>query len=426
MLPAFLVEQPATGRVQAAETRKGQCPGRRENLLFESRPGRWKRAGAPAAFGRTSHASSPKEGSQVKGSLFVPTAVRWSLGTALLSLALASSSFAATITGTVKVPADRSAEGTFVVATSDKFDLYRVAVAEDGTFAIENAVAGTYTLSVLGGGMTAADVKNVVVAENAEIKQDFELKAAEPFCIVKAAAPIPLSEDIDSAAFADAPEIQISAGKNLGVGPVEEWAADGGPNLVSGRFRVKYSEVGLHIAADVNFKTPLVNIQTDGNLWNGNALEFDFQNDPYDPTRTGKDAMHNWQVVVGLGETADWWEHNSYNARPSIGGAEKQITTYIARHPKEIKDGVGGEKFRLDVPWAILREGPDGQPISMPEDNALGAMDIVLDAADPNTDRAEAVRKYQVQWSGFGGSHWNASQMVPVKFCPQPPATAGQ
>jgi hypothetical protein len=59
----------------------------------------------------------------------------------------------------------------------------------------------------------------------------------------------------------------------------------------------------------------------------------------------------------------------------------------------------------------------------MPEDNSLGAMDLVLDVVDPDADRAEAVRKYQIQWSGFGNSHWNASSLVPVKFCPQAPAT---
>lgn len=364
----------------------------------------------------------------MKGSLLSP-AVRWSVGTALLSFALAGPSLAASISGTLKVPEDRSVEGAKVVAASATNELYRVDVAEDGTYAIDDVVAGTYTISVIGLGLTAPDVKDVVVAEDATITQDFELKDREPFCIVKAAAPIPLSEDIDSAAFADAPEIQIGAGKHLGVGEPSEWGTDGGPNIVSGRFKVKYSEVGLHIAADVTYKTPLVNSQTDGNLWNGNALEFDFTNVPYDQTRTGKDPMTDWQVVVGLGRTADWWEHNSYNARPSIGGEEKQITTYIARHHKELTaDGVGGEKFRLDLPWGIFRQGPDGEPITMPEDNALGAMDIVLDASDPNGDPAEATRKYQIQWSGLGGSHWNANQLVPVQFCPQPPAnpTAGQ
>jgi hypothetical protein len=365
----------------------------------------------------------------VKGSLLVPAAARWSVGTALLSLALAGPSLAATISGTVKVPEGRSVEGSKVVAASAKNDLYRVDVAEDGSYSIDDAVAGTYTISLVGLGVSAPDAKEVVVAEGGTVTQNFDAKDREPFCIVKAAAPIPLSEDIDSAAFADAPEIRIGEGKHLGVAlgdSYPEWGPQGGPNIVSGRFKVKYSTVGLHVAADVTFKSPLANIQTDGNLWNGNALEFDFTNVPYDQARTGKDGQTDWQVVVGLGQTADWWEHNSYNARPKIAGKETAITTYIARHPKELTaDGVGGEKFRLDLPWGIFNKGADGAAITMPEDNALGAMDIVVDASDPDADRSEAVRKYQIQWSGLGNSHWQANQLVPVKFCPQPPATAG-
>jgi len=383
----------------------------------------------PGGVGRNDQ-GNPEGGTQVKGSLFAATTRRWSVASALLVFALTGQAMAAKISGTVKVPEGRATAGSFVIATSDKFAVYRVEVAEDGTFAIDNAAPGTYTLSVIGPGMNAPDVKDVQVAEGKDVTQNFELKTAEPFCIVKSPNPIPLDQDIDSAAFADAPEILINGGKNVGVGLNADdplaWANDGGLNIVNGRFKVKYSTAGLHIAADVNFKTPLVNNQVNDNLWNGNALEFDFQNDPYDPERTDKNKEHNWQVAVGLGPNADWWEHNVYNMRPRIAGQEVSIGKYITRVPKEVKDGVGGEKFRLDLPWGIfLQNDESGPAISMPEDNALGAMDIVLDASDPTAERSEAVRKYQVQWSGFGNSHWNASSNVPVKFCPQPPASAG-
>jgi hypothetical protein len=357
----------------------------------------------------------------VKGSFLIPKVTRWSIGTAFLVCALGSQALAVKISGTVKLPEGRDMTDVAVIASSDKFDIYRVDVAEDGTFAIDDAVAGTYTLSVVGPGIATPDVKNVVVTDK-DITQDFTATAAEPFCIVKSASPIPLDQDIDSAAFADAPEIRIGDARTVAIGAGPDWTAQGGPNIVNGRFRVKYSTAGLHLAGDINFKTPLVNSQVDNNLWNGNAIEIQFTNAPYDPTRAGNDADRDFQVIAGLGETADWWLHGAIEARPGV-----PVASYIKRVPKEATtDGIGGEKLRLDIPWSIfLAGGPDGTPITMPEDNALGALDIELDAADPDADRSEAVRKYQISWSGLQ-AHWNAHRRVPVKFCPQPPATAGQ
>jgi hypothetical protein len=356
----------------------------------------------------------------VKGSLLAPTVARWSVGTVLLSLALGSQALAAKISGTVKLPEGRAVTDVAVIASSAKFDIYRVDVAEDGTFSIDDAVPGTYTLSVVGPGLSTPDVKDVVLADK-DITQDFTAKDAEPFCIVKAASPIPLDQDIDSAAFADAPEIRIGDAKTVAIGAGADWTTQGGPNIVNGRFKVKYSTEGLHLAGDINFKTPLVNSQVDNNLWNGNAIEIQFTNAAYDPERSGNDAELDFQVIAGLGETPDWWLHGAIEARPS-----EAVSGHIKRVPKEVTDGVGGEKLRLDIPWKIfLAGGPEGTPITMPEDNALGALDIELDAADPDGDRATAVRKYQVSWSGLQ-AHWNAHRRVPVKFCPQPPATAGE
>jgi hypothetical protein len=356
----------------------------------------------------------------VKGSLKLPTAARWTVGSTFIVLALAGQALAAgTISGKVTFPDDKFVEGATVIASSAKFETYRAAVGDDGTYMIEEVAPGTYTISAIAGGLTTPDIKDVAVADGKTVTQDFTMKTADPFPIVKSPKPIPLDSDIDSADFADAPEILVNAGKNLGVGDGLTWAANGGPSVVSGRFKVKYSDVAIHLAADVTFKPPLVNNQKDDALWNGNALEFDIQDDPYDVTRTDKSADHDWQVVVGLGPTADWWLHGSVNARPG-----EAVAGHIKRVPKEEKDGVGGEKFRLDIPWSILLQGDaTGKPIKAPADNALGAMDVVLDVVDPTADRAEAVRAYQVQWSGFGNSHWNASSLVPVIFTPQAPAS---
>jgi hypothetical protein len=341
-------------------------------------------------------------------------ALRGAVGSMLLLGALVGQAMAAgTIKGKVMVP-DTTFDPSsgFVVAASEKLDLYRVAIDADGSYQIDDVAPGKYTISPIRGGLTAPDAVGVEVKDGQTVEQNFGMTVPKPFCILKSATPISLDKDIDSDAFADADEIRIGDGKSVGVGPVEEWGKDGGPKLVSGRFKVKYSDQAIHLAADVTFAKPLVNNQKDDNLWNGNALEFDIQDDPYDVTREDKNAQHDWQVVVGLGQNADWWLHGSVNARPKV-----PIAGNIKRIPR-----ADGEKFRLDVPWEILlQDDANGKPIAPPKDNAVGAIDLVLDVSDPNAAASDAVRKYQIQWSGLGNSHWNASSLVPVQFCPKKP-----
>jgi hypothetical protein len=358
----------------------------------------------------------------VKGSLKLPTAVRSSVGSVVLVLALAGQALAqGSITGTVKFPDDEFREGSLVAATSANYDVYRTEVADDGTYAIEEAVPGTYTIAVIAPGLTAPDVKDVAVKEGETATQDFTLTVMEPVCIVKSPNRIPLTEGIDSAAFADAPEILLNSGKNLGIGPAEDWTRLGGPKAVSGRFKLKYSDYGFHLAGDLTFKTPLVNNQDAQNAWNGNALEFAFSNLPFDPDLSGANTENHWKLQVGLGQQENWWEDSASKIDPP-----EPISQNMLRQHKEIVDGVGGETFRLDIPWSIFHVGDaSGEPLTVPEDNSLAALDIILGAANPEADRTEATRLWQLQWSGFGNSHWNSNRLVPVKFCPQPPA-AGQ
>jgi hypothetical protein len=238
---------------------------------------------------------------------------------------------------------------------------------------------------------------------------------------VKSPTRIPLTDDINSASFADAPDIVLNSAKNLGVGETAEWSRLGGPNVVSGRFKLKYSDYGFHLAGDLTFKTPLVNNQDAQNAWNGNALEFAYHNLPYDPTLSGADTQNHWKLQVGLGEQENWWEDSASKMDPT-----EKIAQNMVRKQKELKDGVGGETFRLDIPWSIFHKGDaNGEALTVPEDNALAALDIILGAADPEAERSEATRKFQLQWTGFGDSHWNSNHLMPVKFCPQPPPTAG-
>jgi hypothetical protein len=359
----------------------------------------------------------------VKRSWNSSSAFRSLIGSLLLIGALTAQALAAaTIKGKVMVPntAYDVSQG-FVVATNEKMEIYRVAVDADGSYLIENVNPGTYTISALLGGLTVPDVKGVAVKDGDTIEQNFAMTVAEPFCILKAAAPIPLDKDIDSDAFADADEIRIDQAKNVGVGPVEEWGALGGPDFVSGRFKVKYSDQAIHLAGEVKFKNPLVNVNTGVNSWIGNAIEFDLQDDPFDVTRENiRDTKeHNWHLIVGLGAKSDWWEHNVVMGVPRIDGKETQVDQFIKRTPT-----ASGEKLRLDMPWKIfVKTDASGQAISPPKDDALGAANILIDAADPAVTEPEdySGRKYQIQWSGFGTAHWNGSQMIPVRFCTKRP-----
>jgi len=355
----------------------------------------------------------------VKGSYLRSAATRWQVGGALLLFSIAGPVLATgTIKGTVK-PADGSDTANAIVyATSDKFIVVHDLVADDGTYSLD-VEPGTYTVAIVGKNQDAAPVKDLKVDDGKTVTQDFTLAARKPFPIVKSAAPIPLDQDINSAAFADAPLIDISSGANVAVGPGDQWGQQGGPAAVSGKFRIKYSTQAIHLAADLTFKTPKVNtfITTDPtNLWNGNAIEFDIQNDPYDVTRTDKNADHDWQLVIGLGDATEWYLHGSVNALPGQPAA-----THVLRKDKDTKDG---ELVRIDVPWSILLQGDaTGKPIGPPADNDLGALDLAIDASDPTVDRSTAVRLWQVSWSGFPNGHWDASSLVAVQFVPQAPAS---
>src|SRR5258708_8188635 len=118
-------------------------------------------------------------------------------------------------------------------------------------------------------------IENLVLTDGQTLKQDFPLRAAKPVCFVKAAAPIPLEDDINSASFADAPDIHIDSVANL-VEPVlnlpvlNQW---GGPATVGGRFRMKYSSLGIHLAAALTMKVVGVNLATPDHNSQGNSIE---------------------------------------------------------------------------------------------------------------------------------------------------------
>lgn len=376
----------------------------------------------------------------MKGSCLRPIAAHWQIGSALLVLALAGHAWGAatpTISGkvTAALPSGAAIDadaGAYVVATSDKNKVFETPVGSDGTYSISPVDNGTYRVVAIAHGQGAAQMSNVVISDaNPTATLNFALKAATPLPIVKAASPIPLTDGIDSASFQDAPEIDLTNGENVAVPTptVDPTTVSGahwtGPNDVSGRFKVKYSSLGIHIAGDVTYKTPRVNDQTMGSIWNANALEFDFQNDPYDFTRTAYDNDHNWQFGFSLGSSPDWWLWGGVQAHPAINGKDEAVTSHAMVQDKTPNTG---ETFRVDIPWAILLDS-SGKAISEPADNAFGALDIALDAADPSqpagTSSASSpvTRTVQLTLSGYSGTYTNPSQDVPVQFVTQAPAS---
>jgi hypothetical protein len=351
----------------------------------------------------------------VKTSSLRPIAARWQIGSALLLFAVAGQAFGQ-ISGTVTAPLPAgtvfSNLGAVVVATNN--DTNEVFTANpddtDGTYSIDPVSNGTYKVVAIAAGFAAPAVKNLVISDaSPTATEDFALVVPTPFPIKKSPDPIPLTDGIDSASFQDATEIDLNSGEDVAVGDRTMW---GGPNTVSGRFKIKYSSLGIHIAADVTYLTPLVNNMTGGNIWNGNAIELDIQTDPYDPTRTGYDPDHNWQFGLSLGANTDWWLWGAIQKHPSINGNDEPVTSHVMIQEKTPDTG---QTFRVDIPWAILVDST-GNAISAPADNALGALDLALDAADPTADPASAARAFQLTWSGLSNSWHQPFNLVQVQF----------
>jgi hypothetical protein len=356
----------------------------------------------------------------VKGSYLRPVARHWSIGGTLLLFAMAGQALAnGTVSGTLKVASGSKGtlDGAVVAATSVANRIARATTDDTGKYSLDLA-AGTYTVAVVGRGLETQEVDNFVVKDGDKIAKDFTLADAKPFCILKAAAPIPLTDDINSDSFKDAPDINVNSGLNVcenDKGDVTEWT---GPATIGGRFRVKYSADGIHLAADLTFAKPNVDFGEPSTQYEGNAIEFDLQNDPQDPTRTSYDTDHNWQLIVGLGPTPDWWFYGGLSAPPMLNGAAAKIKDYLL-----VKDrpNFDGNLVRLNLPWSFFLKGDQATPMTAPKDGDLGAMDLVLDnsAPDATKDTADANRQFQIAWSGICEGYHDPSVLRPIQFCPK-------
>jgi len=331
----------------------------------------------------------------------------WLIGTALLVFVASGHAFAQTqITGTLTGPQGSTLEGTVVTATTADNKVFRATADASGKFTIA-LEPGTYTVTVSSPGLGQQVFQNVAVTEGQSVTQDVTLAAAQPVCIVKAAAPIPLTEGIDADAFKSAPEILIQSGANIVEG-FEGVANFRGPTTVGGRFKMMYSEQALHIAANVTFAKPNTNFGSDAELFKGNSIEILFQNDPFNATRTAPDPAHNFRVVVGLGEQPRLRLGTNLDQGLS---AETNLTDIVS--VQNNADNTGN-LVRLNIPWSLL----GGQA---PADNAMAAMDIIINNSTAEATAEAPARQFSVSWSGLQGSTTNPRALRPVQFCPTAP-----
>jgi hypothetical protein len=340
---------------------------------------------------------------------------RWPVATVFLVGALTAQALAVgTIKGKLTGPSGIPLEAARITATDANYKSFRGEASDDGTYSVE-VDPGTYEVVVVGKGLESQVVKNVVVADNAEVEQNFPLEAAKPFCIIKADRPIPLTDDINSPSFADAPDIRVDGGHNVGEGYAsinDDWK---GPSTAGGRFRVKWSEQAIHLAADLSFAQPGVNFGAEGEQWKGNAIEFDFQDDAYDVNRDAYDTNHNWQLIVGIHAAPKWWLYGALQQAPEIDGVKANIADHLL-----IKDRNGGNLVRLDIPWKILLREDKKTAVEPPKEGAVGALDLVIDNSGTDTTADAATRQFQLSWSGFNTGWQEPRVLKPVQFCPKP------
>jgi len=342
---------------------------------------------------------------------------RWLIGCALLTVAVCGPARAqTTITGTVMVPQGTSLTGIRVVACDPATNrIFQGTVDASGKFTIANVTAGTFTVTVFGPGFAPQTFQNVQVASQ-PVTQNVTLTAAKPVCIVKAAASIPLTDDINSASFADAPELLINSGCQIVEG-LANIASFTGSATLSGRFRMKYNDQALFLAGDILLPQPNVNFGSDTELFKGNSLEILFQNDPFNPTRSQFDPMHNFRVVVALTNPPRARFGNQLEQTPRLNNADVKIADIVS--VKDRPDGKGN-LVRVNVPWGLfVTGGSSPAPIAAPKDNDIAAMDIRINTTVPGATATTAGRQFQLALSGLPGTVPTA--LIPVQFCPKAP-----
>ncbi len=134
--------------------------------------------------------------------------------------------------------------------------------------------------------------------------------------------------------------------------------------------------------------------------------------------RSAYDEDHNWQLIVGLGSTPQWWLYGALQQAPMINGKAEPVTDHILIKDRPNKDG---QLVRIDVPWAIYLKGDKMTPITPPKDMDLGAAELAVDQSGPDSTRDTPTSLYQLTWSGLDTGFGEPNTLKPIQFCPQAP-----
>jgi hypothetical protein len=342
-----------------------------------------------------------------------PSGRAWSIAVALLATALtAGRAFGhTTLVGKVVGPTGDPIAGAYVTAYDTDNFIFSARTEEDGTYELD-LVVSTFSVTAIAPGFKETTVSHIQSVDDLHTEvPDLKLEVAPPLAIVKAAAPIPLTDGIDAPAFADAAEIRLDQGYQvaLSLEDPHDW---GGPKMLSGRFKVKWDDANLYVAGDVTFPKLHVNSHTDGNVRQGNAVELYLQTDAYDPNRTAYDPDYNWHLVIGDGPTPAWWLFGSVKAAPKANLADNLAIT-----DKPTKDGVF---LRLNVPWSILLKG-NGEASLAPANESLGALGIAVNSADLSSDPSSTTRKLQLVFPMSSTNDTDPSGLRQVVFTAKTP-----
>lgn len=311
------------------------------------------------------------------------------------------------IEGHVRDAAGDPIAGAWVYAYDERHNIIYGLSKEDGRYDLTVRPGGPWTVAALAPGyVTGFGTVANVIADKHNDGPEFKLQTAPPFRIVKTAVPIPLASGIDAPAFADAPEIRIDQPYHvvLGLDRPDAWK---GPQIVSGRFKVKWDENALYYAGEAVWASPGLNSHIDAQLWNGNAIEFYIQTAPFDRNRKQYHPDQNWHLIVGAGPTPAWWLSGTINARPKV-----DLTQHLSAMPRP---GGNGLLIRLNVPWAMLLRST-GAGTMPPTPGSLGAIGIAINAADPASPANDTRRLFQLSWPMSHTNDTDPSYLQPAIF----------
>lgn len=167
---------------------------------------------------------------------------------------------------------------------------------------------------------------------------------------------------------------------DLVVDQYEELMANGvnlsGKDDLVGRAKIVWNAQGLALMLDIIDDKPMINIQRDGDLWNGDCVEICLGLDPSQPSDRGAFAQGDFQLGINYAAASPYvwnWTENK-----KVDGAKIIV----------LEKRANGTKVFVKIPWGSLRYK------YTPKVGDKIRFDIAFDDADKDT------RDLQMIWAG--------------------------